>query len=446
MTESAAHVVLVEDDEPLRIATAQALTLAGHAVTAFGDAEAALRTIDGAFDGVVVSDIRMPRIDGHELLARVKAVDPEIPVILVTGHGDVPMAVKALQDGASDFLAKPFATGHLVASIRRALERRTLVLDNRRLRATMATLESGDPLIGDSAAMNALRHSLVQIAIADLDVLVEGETGTGKELVARRLHYEGPRRGKPFIAVNCGALAEATAEAELFGHAADSVSQTRLSRSGQIAASNGGTLLLDEIDSMPLSLQATLLRVIEEREVRPIGADRPVALNLRIVATTKTDLREASAAGRFRADLYFRLATLTLRVPPVRERGDDRWALFAAFLNEARIALSRPQFEPEPHIHLRLRHHDWPGNVRELRNFAYQAVLGNDPTTPASTATVAVKLPQQVANFEARLIQLALARHEGSIKAVIDELGLPRKTFYDKLARYNIVPARFRPQ
>jgi two-component system C4-dicarboxylate transport response regulator DctD len=234
-----------------------------------------LAAIDRDFDGVVVSDIRMPRMDGLDLLARLRALDPDLSVILVTGHGDVPMAVKALHDGAADFLTKPFAADHLAASIRRALERRALVLENRRLHAAIATLENDDGLIGDSASMTALRETIRRIAAADVDVLVEGETGTGKELVARLIHREGPRRGRPFIAINCGALSEATAEIELFGHAADSVPQTRLSRTGQIAASDGGTLLLDEVDSMPLGLQAKLLRVLEEREVQPIGAERP---------------------------------------------------------------------------------------------------------------------------------------------------------------------------
>ncbi|MDB5696441.1 MAG: Fis family transcriptional regulator [Sphingomonas bacterium] len=444
MTDFLPRVILVEDDEPLRVATEQALVLAGHAVTAFGNAAKAIGAIDPSFDGVVVSDIRMPQIDGHELLARVRSIDAEIPVILVTGHGDVSMAVKALHDGASDFLTKPFATGHLIASIRRALERRTLVLDNRRLRLTMAQLEAGDALIGDSPAMTTLRQSVRQIAVTDLDVLFEGETGTGKELVARLLHFESRRRGRPFVAVNCGALAEATAEAELFGHAADSVPQTRLSRVGQIAASNGGTLLLDEIDSMPLALQATLLRVIEEREVHPIGAARPVALDLRIVATAKSDLHEEARAGRFREDLYYRLATVRLRVPPLRERDDDCHALFAMFLAEARATLSKPDFEPDMAAHLRLRQHQWPGNVRELRSYAYEIVIGASAREPAAPALEKATLPQQVATFEADLIARTLARHGGKVKAAVDELRIPRKTFYDKLARYNIVPSRYR--
>jgi two-component system C4-dicarboxylate transport response regulator DctD len=436
------RVIFVEDDDTLRIATTQALVLGGFDVQAFADPEVALAAIDAGFHGVIVSDIRMPRLDGLELLTRVLAIDPELSVILVTGHADVAMAVQALHNGAFDFLAKPFATDHLTASVARALERRALVLDNRRLRAAMASLQDGDSLVGDSIAMTTLRETIHRIASADVDVLIEGETGTGKELVARLLHRQGPRRGRPFIAVNCGALSEATTEVELFGHAADSVAQSRFAREGQIAVSNTGTLLLDEIDSMPLALQARLLRVIEEREVQPIGADRPTALDLHIVATTKTDLAQASAAGRFRADLYYRLATVRLRVPPVRDRGDDRTMLFATFVEEARAALGRAEENLPPAVHLRLKQHDWPGNVRELRNFAYEAVLGAEPAQAGPAAHQ--PLPQRVAAFEAELIRECLARHRGSVQAAIRELQLPRKTFYDKLERYGLQPASFR--
>lgn len=439
------QVFFVEDDDTLRAATVQALQLAGFDVTAFADAEAALAAIDRAFDGVVVSDIRMPRIDGLELLARLRLLDPELSVILVTGHGDVAMAVKALQDGAADFLTKPFATDHLAASIRRALERRALVLENRRLRDAVVRLEAQDGLIGESAPMTMLRETIGRIAAADVDVLVEGETGTGKELVARQIHREGPRRGRAFIAINCGALSEATAEIELFGHAADSVAQTRLSRVGQIAASDGGTLLLDEVDSMPLALQARLLRILEEREVRPIGADRPVSLNLHVIATTKSDLAAASADGRFRPDLYYRLAMLRLRVPPVRERGDDRLLLFAAFVAEASETLGREPVTLDGAVHARLRHHDWPGNVRELRNFAFETVLGAAPIPLESSEKRQGSLAEQLGAFEHALLREALTRHKGNVQQVIRELGLPRKTFYDKIARYQIIAADFRP-
>ncbi|WP_294291700.1 sigma-54 dependent transcriptional regulator [uncultured Sphingomonas sp.] len=435
-------VIFVEDDEPLRVATTQALQLAGYRVTWHADAQAALNAIPSDFAGAIVSDIRMPGMDGLAFLDAIRASDPDLSVILVTGHGDVAMAVSALHRGAFDFLTKPFAVDHLTASIDRATERRRLILENRRLKTEAEAAQAGSPLIGDSPAMVRLRATIAQLAAADIDVLVEGETGTGKELVASLLHRQGPRRGRPFVAVNCGALSDGLAEFELFGHAADSVPHTRLSRDGQIVGASGGTLLLDEIDSMPLALQTRLLRVIEEREVHPIGEPRPIAVDLRIVATTKTDLAAAVTAGTFRADLFYRLDTVRLRVPPVRERDGDAFRLFAAFIEEAKAQLGRQDFTLTDAASRRLREHDWPGNVRELSNFAFETVLGLAPEVPRGQASA--DLPSRVAAYEAELIEAALRRHQGRVAAALGELGIPRKTFYDKVARHGIDLDAFR--
>jgi len=429
------RVLFVEDDAELRDATVQRLELEGIAVIACESAEAALAQVDAAFGGIVVSDIRMPGMDGLQLFARLRALDPELPVILVTGHADVAMAVGALREGAFDFLTKPFAADMLIAAVRRALDQRRLVIDNRQLRAAAAAAdEQGDPLVGDSPAMAQLRRTIRQLAHADIDVLVEGETGTGKELVALQLHRLGPRRGKPFVAVNCAALPAALAESELFGHAADSVPQTRVSRTGQIEASSGGTLLLDEIDSMPLSIQATLLRVLEEREVHPIGADRPRAVNLHVIATSKRPLEEHVAAGTFRSDLFYRLDIMRVRVPPLRERQDDIAQLFAAFVAEARDKLDLPGRIDMDRVRLRLQRHDWPGNVRELRNYAFRVVLGDEAVSPQGQSS----LPDRVRAFERAAIEDSLRTHGGRVSAALRELGLPRKTFYDKVTRLGI--------
>lgn len=436
-----APVIFVEDDDALRLATGQALELAGVEVRPFARADQAIAAITRDFPGAIVSDIRMPHMDGLELLAAVAAIDREIPVILITGHGDIAMAVGAMRDGAADFLTKPFATDHLVAAVRRSLDHRALVMDNRRLRA-LAAQPADDPLIGDSPAMQRLRHIVRQLAEADIDVLVEGETGTGKELVATLLHRWGRRRARPLIAVNCGALPEGLAEIELFGHASDSVPHTRLSRVGQVAASSGGTLLLDEIDSMPLAMQARLLRVLEEREVHPIGAERPEPVDLRVVATSKVDLAEAVKAGQFRADLLYRLSTARIRVPPLRERGDDMLALFALFASEAAEQFGQPDWRMDAATRGRLRRHDWPGNIRELRNFAVEAVMGVAGDAPARV--VARSLPARIADYEASEIRAELEASRGRIPPVLSALGLPRKTLYDKMAKYGIVPGEYR--
>ncbi|MFC3443729.1 sigma-54-dependent transcriptional regulator [Sphingobium rhizovicinum] len=438
------QVLFVDDDAQLRAANVQLLELASISVQAVADAEGALAVLDRNFPGVLVSDIRMPRIDGLQLFARVRAIDPEIPVILITGHADVPMAVNALRDGAFDFLTKPFAGEHLVTSIRRALEMRRLVLDNRRLKAAMN--EGDSPLIGDSAAMSRIRDVTLQLARADIDVLVEGETGTGKELVALLLHRKGPRRGRPFIPVNCGALPASLAEIELFGHGQSALATTRLDRIGRIEASHGGTLFLDEIDSTRPGVQAKLLRVLEEREVLPIGATEPRAIDLRVVAATKSDLTEAIVGGRFRQDLYYRLNVVRLRLPPLRERREDIPQLFSYFVEAAKRQVGLSTFTMDDFVRRRLLEHDWPGNVRELRNFAFEAVLGLSDTSKSCEVAGqgGESLTQRVERFEAMVIREALEASRGEIASTMQALGLPRKTLYDKLARHGIEPRIYR--
>lgn len=439
------EVLFVDDDAALRAASVQALELAGLPVRAFEGAGPALAQIDPDFAGMIVTDIRMAGIDGLELFARVRAIDADIPVILISGHADVPMAVDALRDGAFDFLAKPFATDHLVAACARAIDTRRLVLENRALRAAAAQADAADsPLIGESAPMVRLRDTIAQVARADIDVLIEGETGSGKELVARLLHRQGPRRGKPFVAVNCGALPEAHAEAELFGHERGAVQHGRLDRIGRIETSNGGTLFLDEIDSMALSVQAKLLRVLEEREVMPLGADAPRSVDLRVVAASKRDLSAAVAEGAFREDLFYRLNVVRLRVPPLRERRGDIALLFAHFVAEASTQMDRGPFAADDAVRRKLGEHDWPGNVRELRNYAFSAALGLTGEAPSPASDTIVPLSERVDRFEEAAIRDALQAAGGDIANTMALLGLPRKTLYDKMNRHAIDPKAYR--
>ncbi|MFZ5747075.1 MAG: sigma-54-dependent transcriptional regulator [Pseudomonadota bacterium] len=436
-------VLFVDDNPQLREANLQSLELAGIATEAFADAASALKRIDEAFTGIVVSDIRMPGMDGLELFARIRERDAEIPVILITGHADVPMAIGALRDGAFEFLTKPFAAEHLVAAVRKALETRRLVIENRRLRAAA---DGGDsPLIGDSAAMARLRQTIDTLARADVDVLVEGETGTGKELVAVLLHRRGKRRGRPFVAVNCGALPEELAEAELFGHEAGAVAHGRLERKGRIESASGGTLFLDEIDSMALTVQAKLLRVLEEREVLPLGGAAPRPVDLRVVAAAKGDLMRMVEQRQFREDLYYRLNVVRLRLPPLRERRADIPQLFAHFTAEAMAQTGQGEFAMTDAMRRRLVEHDWPGNVRELRNYAFRAMLGldSDSVTPDRSAA-ALSLAERVERFEGAVLVEALEACQGDIRSTMALLSIPRKTLYDKMNRHGIDPARFR--
>ncbi|MBP2232122.1 two-component system C4-dicarboxylate transport response regulator DctD [Azospirillum agricola] len=438
----AGSVLFVDDERAVRLAGQQTLELAGFEVTACDGAERALRHLGRDWPGCLVTDVRMPQMDGLALMERVRTIDPDLPVILITGHGDVPMAVQAMRDGAYDFLEKPFPSDRLVETVRRAVDKRRLVLENRRLRAALSGGgESTQGIVGRTAGIERLRATIAAVADTDADVLVFGETGTGKEMVARALHGASARRKHPFVALNCGAMPEAIFESELFGHEAGAFTGAAKRRVGRIEHASGGTLFLDEIESMPLSLQVKLLRVIQERVVEPLGSNELVPVDLRVVAATKVDLKQAAAAGKFREDLYYRLNVVVVSIPPLRERRDDVPLLFQHFVVQAAGRYNREPRVASPTQMQRLVAQDWPGNVRELRNAADRFVLGledvaAEPAAPAQAP--ALSLAERVDHFEKGLIQSELARQKGSVKAAIEALNIPRKTFYDKLKRYGL--------
>jgi len=442
-SDSESGVILVEDDEALREATAQGLELAGLTVEAFDRAESVLERLEPTFAGVVVSDIRLPGMDGMGLLAAIRALDAELPVILVTGHGDVPLAVAALKQGATDFLAKPFAIDHLVAGVRRALAHRSLVIENRRLRQTIEELGAGEPMLGASPPMMRLRLTIAEVAEADVDVLVQGESGTGKSLVAALLHRQGPRRGRPLVTIDCASLVDPLAELNLFGHAGDSVPHTRLARDGLIAGASGGTLVLDGVDAVPMRIQDRLLRVIDDGEVHPVGAERATAIDVRVVSTSRLDLAAEVRAGRFSRAFHDRLALTRIAVPALRTRGEDRRLLFTYFLDEALKAFGRAAVEVDEASRDRVLSYEWPGNVRELRSYAFQLVQRN---RAIPTDAAAPDLRRRVAAFEAAVIVEALHGAGGNVARAIEVLGIPRKTFYDKLARHGISADKFRAE
>jgi two-component system C4-dicarboxylate transport response regulator DctD len=443
-----APVILVDDDSDLLKATRQTLELAGFAVSAHAVASEALAALDRNFAGVVVSDIRMPEIDGLQLFDRVLRLDPDIPVILVTGHGDIAMAVKAIKDGAYDFITKPFATERLAQSVARAAEKRRLVMENRALREAAEQAQEGLPLIGQTPAMERLRRTLRQIADTDVDVLVTGETGSGKEVVANLLHRWSRRAKGNFVALNCGTLPETVIESELFGHEAGAFTGAQKKRVGRIEHSSGGTLFLDEIESMPASTQVQMLRVLEMREVTPLGTNEVRPVDLRVVAAAKVDLGNASQRGNFREDLYYRLNVVTLSIPPLRERRDDVPLLFGYFADRAAARFRRAVPAISAAVQGHLRDHDWPGNVRELAHFAERVVLGLDDVAAASSTAAmeidtSMPLPERIDRYEAEIIRETLGRNDGDVRRTIEALGIPRKTFYDKLQRHGIVRSDF---
>jgi two-component system, NtrC family, C4-dicarboxylate transport response regulator DctD len=437
------RVLYVEDDELVRRAGVQSLQLAGFDAAGFANAEAALPLVDAEFAGVVVSDIRLPGMSGLELLAQCHERAPDVPVILVTGHGDISMAVQAMRDGAYDFIEKPFASERLIETVRRALERRMLMLENLALRRELAGQNTLAPrIIGKSPAIEQVRRLIANVAPTDASVLINGDTGAGKELIARSLHELSPRRDKPFVAVNCGALPEPMFESEMFGYEPGAFTGAAKRRIGKLEHAAGGTLFLDEIESMPLALQVKLLRVLQDGVLERLGSNQPVRVDLRVVAAAKGDMMEHVAAGTFRRDLLYRLNVVTIALPPLAERREDIVPLFEHFLLDAAVRYQRPAPLLTERDRMRLAQRDWPGNVRELRNAADRYVLGiPDDVAPqaASGADDALPLKERVEQYERALIADALQQTHGAVAQAAERLQMAKATLYEKMRRYGLV-------
>ena len=439
-------VLFVDDEAPMREAVTQWLGLAGFEMLVHDKAAAALAALSSDFPGILVTDLKMEGLDGLELLRQSQQIDPELPVVVITGHGDVPIAVEAMRLGAYDFLEKPFAPERFLDVVRRASEKRQLVMENRRLRRAVSEQSLSARLIGTSRAAESLRASVAELAGTDVSVILYGETGVGKDLVARCLHDFGRRSGANYVAVNCAAIPETMAESELFGHEAGAFTSAAKARAGKLEHASGGTLFLDEIDSMPLSLQPKLLRSLQDRVVERLGSNRVIPVDVRAIAASKADLRAASAEGRFRLDLYYRLSVVELVIPPLRERSEDIPLLFEYFVSLAARAHGR---DPRPvsvaTSQMLLTHH-WPGNVRELRNAAERYALGLTETfAPRRRAAESARtsLAQQVEAFERAVIERCLEETGGKISAVMERLDIPRRTLSEKMARLGLERRRF---
>ncbi|MFC5694499.1 sigma-54-dependent transcriptional regulator [Pseudomonas sp. GCM10022186] len=440
-----AQVIFVDDEAAIREAVREWLELSGFEVRVEGSAEDCLKRLDADFPGVVISDLRMPGMDGMALLQAVQALDRELPFLMVTGHGDVPQAVEAMRLGAYDFIEKPFTAERLLESLRRALEKRRLVQENRRLRVQADLKDQLDGrLLGVSRPLAQLRRQVLELAGTPVNVLLRGETGAGKEMVARCLHDFGPRAGKPFVALNCAAIPENLFESELFGHESGAFTGAQGKRIGKIEHAHGGTLFLDEIESMPLAQQVKLLRVLQEQRLERLGSNQSIAVDIRVVAATKPDLREEVRAGRFREDLLYRLNVAELQLPPLRERREDIPLLFEHFARQSSERLGRPQPTLTPAELAQLLAHGWPGNVRELANAAERHVLGLS-TGAAERVEGEPSLADLMEAYEAQCLRQALARCQGDIKAVMDLLRLPRRTLNEKMVRHGLARSEFLP-
>ena len=438
----ALKVLIIEDDPDVRLGCEQALQLEGIATESVGSAEEGQRRLQKDFRGIIVSDIRLPRMDGMAFLRQVQAIDAELPVVLITGHGDVSMAVQAMKDGAYDFIQKPFAPEYLVEVVRRALEKRRLVIEVRDLRYRLEGRDQIEArLIGNALPMQRVRQMIAGLADSAADVLIQGETGTGKELVARCLHEASTRRKGNFVAINCGGLPETLFESEIFGHEAGAYTGAARRRIGKIEHANGGTLFLDEIEAMPLAMQIKLLRVLQERTLERLGSNTPIPIDCRVIAATKEDLLGLSDQGRFRADLYYRLSVATVALPPLRERREDIPLLFQHFLLQAAARHGRPVPECDPACTRQLVGYRWPGNVRELRNVADRCVLGIESSAPPFGNTVEEgprPLAETVEAFERALIADALRRTNGSLARSAEALCIAKTTLHDKIRKYGL--------
>ncbi len=444
------RILLVEDDPAGRELAAFNLERAGYGVDAVQSAEEALARFSAGLHELVITDVRLPGEDGLTLLSRLLTLDAELPVIVVTAYADIDTAVHAMRSGAFDFVGKPFNRDHLLLSVERALERRRLHREVVQLRQqVVATVER--PIIAASAKMAELLRLADRVAQGNATVLITGETGTGKELIARRIHARSERASGPFISINCAAIPAELLESELFGHERGAFSGAAKARPGRFRQANGGTLLLDEIAELPPTLQAKLLRVLQERVVDVIGSDRPVPVDVRVLAATNRELHKLAAEGTFREDLLYRLDVMALRVPALRERREDIATLVRHFVRQ--FAQERELTVPDD-VMAELESRSWPGNVRQLQNACERIVLLSRegevnlaalPPRESAGAPDATEewppLPAEgldLVDLEKRVIERALAHKKGNITQTAAYLRVPRHILTYRMAKYGI--------
>jgi len=431
-------VILIDDDASVLEACREVLELEDYKVAAHSSVASALRDMRVDSGAIVVSDVRMPEHDGFDLLKAVQSIDAEIPIVLMSGHGDIPMALRAMRDGAWDFLEKPADPLILIETIRRARNHRQLLLENRRLRQAVAVDGWEARLIGHSAPIVQLRERLKRICGVATDILLIGKTGTGKEVTARALHDFSNRKGR-FVAVNCGAIPETMLESELFGHEAGAFTGAREKRIGKIEYANNGTLFLDEIESMPLSAQVRLLRVLQERKIERLGSNTELQVDIQVIAASKTDLHKLVVQGSFREDLAYRLDIARVEIPPLSARKGDVGLLFKLFLDLAAKRQGRAAPRVDATFIADLDGRSWPGNVRELRNVAERYVLGLENNALADLSLDKTQtLEAQMDRLERAILLDTLSNHDGRIGASATALGISRKTLYLKMRKFDI--------
>ncbi len=431
---SSAAVLVVEDDSSLRDALCDTLVMAGFKVKAVATGQAALKVMESEKFSMVVSDVHMQPMGGHELLQQLKTKCPSLPVVLMTAYGSIEKAVAAMRDGASDYLVKPFEAEVLINMVSRYLEQENT---------------STDLIVLDKRMMEVVALS-ERVAVTDVTVMINGESGTGKEVIARHIHNSSPRRAGPFIAINCAAIPENMLEAMLFGYEKGAFTGAYQACAGKFEQAQDGTILLDEISEMDLALQAKLLRVLQEREVERLGGKKPITLNVRVLATSNRNMKSEVAAGRFREDLYYRLNVFPLTLPPLRSRRQDVVALAELFIRKYSEGKAAPELSSE--AQMALEQYNWPGNVRELENVIQRALIlcsGNlisgydlcfeeesgEVMTPDVNEVIEAGLSGDLRAKESDLILNALHDCGGSKKMTAEQLAISPRTLRYKLAR-----------
>ena len=444
-------VFIIEDDRIQRITLADEIRDAGYKVVEFAEPLIALQQLKEQQVDVVFCDLKLPQIDGIEFLQRAKKIDPEVSVIIMTSYATYPESVKAIKLGAYDFITKPIKTEDILLLLEKNKEYQKIYNENVNLRSQVVKQNEFSSYIGSKENVKKIQNLVNIVSVSDSTILITGETGTGKELVAKLVHYNSNRSKNALIKVNCAILAREIFESELFGHAKGAFTGAEKEKKGRFEMADGGTIYLDDIDDLPLDLQVKLLRVIEEREVERVGSNEPIKIDVRLIASTKKDLKKLVQEGKFREDLFYRLNVIPINLQPLRERKSDIHELFNFFINKFS---NNKSYAVDERVYEVLRKYPWPGNIRELRNISERLVILNSedkittdllpPEIVYSESPVVFtslgerSLTEAVSDFERTAIHVALAKYAGNITKAAEYLGLPHSTLRSKIEKYNI--------
>lgn len=444
-------IIIIDDDEDIRINTVDLLSTEFKHVESYSSPKKILGDISAGLPAVILTDLRMPDADGFEFAQKVQDIDPDLPVILMTGYGDISIAVDAIKHGIYDFIEKPFEIDRLMDSLHRAIEKRVLTLSLSDMQQRLDNNTNIEhQLIGYCPAMKQLKRDIVDFAPMDIPVMIYGETGSGKEVAARCLHAYSTRGEANFVPLNCAAIPEQLAEAELFGYKKGAFTDAKNSRMGKLEYAKNGTLFLDEVESLSLATQAKLLRALSDNVITPIGSNEEIKINCRVISATKDDLRNNE---NFRQDLFFRLQVAEIKIPPLKERKEDIIHLFEVFSIQNCETLGTNYRPITPYTLEKLLAYSWPGNVRELINVTTRYAIKNcsdiDYALESKETIIDIDdrsktLKELVDHYESSVIKLKLHEHKGKVANVLDELSLERRTFNQKLNKYGINTSDFK--